>query len=83
MNLLQTNITGDQANGNALNVAIIAVVVIFGIILLKPFPTKKKTRHGLRGYTMTLSAKLKSLNGIVIASGMNFIRRNLTNTSLI
>jgi hypothetical protein len=34
MNLLQTNITGDLANGNTLNVAIIAVVVVFGIVML-------------------------------------------------
>ncbi|MDR2820454.1 MAG: hypothetical protein LBB60_08010 [Desulfovibrio sp.] len=34
MNLLQTNIAGDLANGNTLNVAIIAAVVIFGIVML-------------------------------------------------
>jgi hypothetical protein len=34
MNLLQSNITGDLANGNTLNVAIIAAVAVFGIIML-------------------------------------------------
>jgi hypothetical protein len=34
MNLLQTNITGDLANGNTMNVAIIAAVAVFCIIML-------------------------------------------------
>jgi hypothetical protein len=34
MNLLQTNIAGDLANGSTVNVAIIAAVVVFGIIML-------------------------------------------------
>jgi hypothetical protein len=34
MYLLQTNITGDMANGNTANVAIIAAVAVFGIIML-------------------------------------------------
>jgi hypothetical protein len=34
MFLLQANIAGDLANGNTLNVAIIAFVVVFGIVML-------------------------------------------------
>jgi hypothetical protein len=34
MKLLQANIPGDLANGNTMNVAIIAAVVVFGIVML-------------------------------------------------
>jgi hypothetical protein len=34
MYLLQTNVAGDLANGNTINIAIIAAVAVFGIIML-------------------------------------------------